>query len=366
MSELLEKPKVINSQTASKSYIPNEILEHTHIGWENSAFVKNLLGEIPYPFSFQDVEKVMALYRVGSVKNGYRKGAVTFPFIDEKDNIHAIQVKQFDNANHTVATDALHSIIEKHHQHKNSDMPIWLKAYLQNEKKFTCLFGEHLLKKYPTNPVALVEAPKTAIIGSLYFGLPDNPRNFLWLAVYNKSSLNAKRCWPLKGRKVILFPDLAAYLEWEKKARDIESFLRNIDIKTSDFLEKRATETDKSNGLDLADYLMQYDWRSFRPEFKPAYFGVKSEKGVAPKHNLFFSGEISPNENNRKSGDHKILEEYYLSKNELLKLANETIGNNNHLHKDNIPHFEEMLGYGIIQEAKPLEDFYYLSGATPF
>lgn len=39
-------------------------------------------------------------------------GAVTFPFIDEANNIRAIQVKLFDENNHTISTTFLHSVIE--------------------------------------------------------------------------------------------------------------------------------------------------------------------------------------------------------------------------------------------------------------
>lgn len=90
-----------------------------------------------------------------------------------------------------------------------------------NDKKVTCLFGEHLSSKYQTNPIALVEAPKTAIIATLYFGFPDNTKNFLWLAVYNFSSLNIAKCKVLQGRKVFLFPDLKCFDNWSKKANNL-------------------------------------------------------------------------------------------------------------------------------------------------
>jgi len=52
------------------------------------------------------------------------------------------------------------------------------------------------------NPVGIVEAPKTAIICTIYFGLPGNPSNILWLAAYNKSSLSLKKFRALNGRNV--------------------------------------------------------------------------------------------------------------------------------------------------------------------
>jgi len=67
---------------------------------------------------------------------------------------------------------------------KNEPLPKWLEAYIRQDKRISCLFGEHLLSKYPNNPIALVEAPKTAVYGTLYFGFPETPKDFIWLAEY--------------------------------------------------------------------------------------------------------------------------------------------------------------------------------------
>ena len=39
------------------------------------------------------------------------------------NNVRAIQVKQFDKHNHTIGTDFLHSIIEKHYKSNNQQCP---------------------------------------------------------------------------------------------------------------------------------------------------------------------------------------------------------------------------------------------------
>jgi hypothetical protein len=143
-----------------------------------------------------------------------------------------------------------------------------LEPYQNQETKVSCLFGEHLLPRYPNNPVALVEAPKTAIYGALYFGLPESQKDWLWLAVYNLSSLNLERCKVLKGRSVFLFPDLSkdgrAFQSWSDKAKQFENVLPNTRFTVSDLLEREATEEQRLAGLDLADYLIQQDWRKFR------------------------------------------------------------------------------------------------------
>lgn len=235
-----------------------------------NTFIQNLLNRVQFPFEVDEVTKVVQLYRLGTVANGYRAGAVTFPFIDAVGNVRAIQVKQFDNTNHTTATDFLHSIIEKHHTRNNKPLPDWLEAYTKQDKRITCLFGEHLLSKYPNNPVALVEAPKTAVYGTLYFGLPETPENLIWLAVYNKSSFSFEKVRALRGRFVYVFPDLSkdggTFKEWETKAKCYEAQLSGTRFVFSDLLEQLAPQRDKKQGHDIADYLITQDWRVFRKQ----------------------------------------------------------------------------------------------------
>lgn len=236
--------------------------------YEKNTFIQNLFYRVQFPFEVDEVTKVIQLYRLGTVANGYRAGAITFPFIDTKGNVRAVQVKQFDETNHTTGTDFLHSIIEKHHARNNKPLPEWLEAYTRQDKRISCLFGEHLLSKYHSNPVALVEAPKTAVYGTLYFGLPETPESLIWLAVYNKSSFSFDKLKVLQGRFVYVFPDLSkdgnTFKEWETKAKEYESRLPGTRFIFSDLLEQLAPERDKSEGNDLADYLIKQDWRLFR------------------------------------------------------------------------------------------------------
>ncbi|WNI35965.1 DUF6965 family protein [Chryseobacterium sp. SG20098] len=240
-------------------------------GYEKNTFIQNLLSQIKFPFEADEVTKVIELYRLGTITEGYRAGAVTFPFIDSEGNIRTVQVKEFDNDNHTKGTDFLHSILEKSYIRNKIPVPEWLKAYAHNDKKVSCLFGEHLLKKYPFNPVALVEAPKTAVYGSLYFGFPEeNSQNLIWLAVYNKSSFSFDKLKVLQGREVYVFPDVSkdgsTFSEWETKAGKIERESPDTSFIFSDLLEKLATEEDKNKGYDLADYLIQKNWRLFKKQ----------------------------------------------------------------------------------------------------
>ena len=274
-----------------------DTFKQTLQGYEKNVFIQNLLCRVQYPFEAAEVTRVIQLYRLGTVTNGYRTGAITFPFIDTKDNVRAIQVKQFDETNHTTGTDFLHSIIEKHHTRNNKPLPEWLEAYTKQEKRITCLFGEHLLSRYPNNPVALVEAPKTAVYGTLYFGLPEAPESLIWLAVYNKSSFTFDKLKALKGRFVYVFPDLSkdgnTFKEWETKAKEYESRLPGTRFIFSDLLEQLAPETDKSEGNDLADFLIKQDWKQYRKrelkEQQPEHEKVTEVTKVTVEKNIIFS-----------------------------------------------------------------------------
>jgi glutaredoxin len=260
-----------------------------------NTFVQNLLENVSYPFEVEDVTKVIQLYRLGTVSKGYRAGAITFPFIDINQNVRTIQVKQFDETNHTTGTDFLHSIIEKYHTINDKPWPEWLEAYKKQDKRVSCLFGEHLLSKYHSNPIALVEAPKTAIYGTLYFGLPETPESLIWLAVYNKSSFSFDKLKALKGRDVYVFPDLskdgATFKEWEAKAKQFERQIAGIRFKFSDLLEELAPERARSEGDDLADFLIKLDWRTFRKKNIKEQV-PKPKISEAPKTIIYSSAEI--------------------------------------------------------------------------
>src|SRR5690554_5874695 len=257
-------------------YFDFETFKATLKDYDKNIFIQNLLHNVPYPFPADEVTKVVELFRLGTISNSYRAGAITFPFIDINQNVRTIQVKEFNEYNSTKdkGTDFLHSMIERHYKRKGNPPPEWIENYNKNEMKVSCLFGEHLLKKYPNNPIALVEAPKTAIYGTLYFGSPDNPKNLLWLAVYSKSTFKLDRVKVLEGRKIVVFPDLSkdgnTFDLWNDRAMEFQKRMKNTTFKTFDLLERTGTPEQKNEGLDIADILIKHDWRKYRkPQPEP-------------------------------------------------------------------------------------------------
>lgn len=234
----------------------------------SSKFMERLHNLVGYPI--RDIKAVSDMYLIGGLPYD---GATCFPFIDTSGEIRAVQVKRFDRWNHTAGgTNFLHSIIKRDCEKFGKPVPGWIEAYDNQAHKITCLFGDHLLSRYPRATIALVEAPKTAIYGTLSFGLPETS-GVLWLAVYNKSSLSLEKFRSLKGRRVVLFPDLSkdggTFEQWKAKAESFARLLPGTIVETSDILERYANDQEKNRGLDLADFLEGQDWRKLRRRFAP-------------------------------------------------------------------------------------------------
>jgi hypothetical protein len=118
-----------------------------------------------------------------------------------------------------------------------------------------CFFGEHLLSE-SIKPVAIVESEKTAIIASYFYP------QFVWLASGGIDGLNPDKWNVLKGRTVTLFPDLKAFEKWKAKAKEISKIAK---VTVSEYLEHIATEAERKEGLDLADYLLKLDLKQHTP-----------------------------------------------------------------------------------------------------
>lgn len=106
------------------------------------------------------------------------------------------------------------------HRDKEAAFPVlWAHKHKRLKERFVgeelkqCLFGEHLLAKYPSKPVCVVESEKTAVIMSQF------ERDFIWVATGGSQGIkNAERLQALKGRKVLLIPDNGQYWNWKRVA----------------------------------------------------------------------------------------------------------------------------------------------------
>lgn len=237
--------------TKPVSVIPVEVFKQSLQIEKNVSQVANTNHFIKFLIDLFGVEVTSQLtsnYFIATSKHW--DGATVFWQIDTQGNIRTGKIMLYDAITGKRVKEPYNHITWVH------------KALNQSEFELKqCLFGEHLLQD-KTKPVAIVESEKTALISSVY--LPQ----FIWLAVGSLNNLNAEKCSVLKGRTVTLFPDLNGFDKWNNKANEL-SHLAIFTV--SDLLERKATEAERKQGFDLADYLIKFDYRDFilnKPEPK--------------------------------------------------------------------------------------------------
>jgi hypothetical protein len=220
-------PNNLQPKPSLPDFISHEIFEKTLGHYHENNFIQYLKTI----FDEQTVSHLINIYKIGTSSH-FGGGTTIFWQIDTEGNIRTGKLIKYDPRTGKrikkpfVATNWVH--------------------ILQYKDKFDlhqCLFGELLLAEDPTSPVALVESEKTAVIAQ--GKIPD----YLWLATGSLNEFKPSKLEILKNRIVVAFPDLGAYDFWKKKAGEL-----SFHIAVSDFLEQNATEKQRKQGLDIADF----------------------------------------------------------------------------------------------------------------
>ena len=228
-----EPLKIIKLKT---TYHDQNILNETLV---NKSELHHYLMKI---FGEEKSNNIFKKYKIGTLESNHNM--TIFWQIDDQNRIRGGKaIKYTTEGKRTQYFTWMHSILKK--------KMIIKEFYLEQ-----CLFGLHLTKEDENSVIALVESEKTACIMSVIF-----PK-FLWLACGSKGEFKMSKILPIKGRKIIAFPDCeiqknnrTTYEEWLEKA--IEFNLKGFDIQVSDILEKRATIEQKKEGIDIADIFMK-------------------------------------------------------------------------------------------------------------
>lgn len=237
------KPRPVTPQPKPVSFIPVEVFKQSlqidktvlQVA-ETNHFVQFLINL----FGVEVASQLVSRYFIATSKHW--NGATVFWQIDTQGKVRTGKIMLYNPTTGKRVKEPFNHINWVH------------KALKQPEFELKqCLFGEHLLID-KTKPVAIVESEKTAVIASVY--LPQ----FIWLAVGSLTNLNAEKCSILKGRTVTLFPDLNGFDKWSSKAKEL-SHIANFTV--SALLERKATEAERKQGFDLADYLIKYDYKAF-------------------------------------------------------------------------------------------------------
>ena len=196
------------------------------------------------------MEGLVEQYQLGVTK----AGDVIFFQIDREGRCRTGKVMKYDPVTgHRIKDDSspcpitwIHALMKK-------------KGLLPEEWELSqCLFGEHLLSRYPDRTVALVESEKTAVICAGF--IPE----YVWLATGGKTSLGNKLD-ALSGLKVVAYPDVDAYGFW------CEHLAIYPNIKVSDYLQHIAGDNPSFSHMDLADLILeslQHHDTSLNPTFQ--------------------------------------------------------------------------------------------------
>lgn len=230
------KPRPVILQPKPVSFIPVEVFKASLKAHETNQFIKFLIDL----FGVEVASQLVSRYFIATSKHW--NGATVFWQIDTQGKVRTGKIMLYNPTTGKRVKEPFNHISWVH------------KALKQPEFELKqCLFGEHLLID-KTKPVAIVESEKTAVIASVY--LPQ----FIWVAVGSLTNLNAEKCYILMGRTVTLFPDLNGFDKWSSKAKELSRFATFM---VSDLLERKATEAEKKQGFDLADYLIKFDYKDF-------------------------------------------------------------------------------------------------------
>ena len=225
--------------------------------------------------SWEQMVSAACRYRLGAS----RQGGVIFWQIDHEERVRDGKVMYY-------GLDC-HRLKDKQHH------PTWISTLLRRRDPFPnsphetshCFFGAHLISplnerlfRPPLTPpnsggetaiavmegqggrssIAVVEAEKTAVI------LSELYPQYVWLAAGGLGEVQVDKFRPLRGRRVILFPDTdpegMAYRRWYEAAQMVmqQPFWEDSPpIRVSTILEQHASPEQKARKIDLVDFLFE-------------------------------------------------------------------------------------------------------------
>ena len=171
------------------------------------------------------LQEVYEDYALGAT----RRGCVIFWQTDERQRVHGGHVMQYRADGHREGYQGwTHVALIK----QGLLPPGW--------QLRQCLFGQHLLPKYPRRHVCIVESEKTALVMAAC--QPEH----LWLATCGSGGLNAEKLECLRGRRFTLFPDSGCLEKWQAAMQRTSGLQYTV----SDRMEQYPANT------DLADLLL--------------------------------------------------------------------------------------------------------------
>lgn len=194
--------------------------------------IDNLSEFLKIHFSKDEVFKATQNYFITGT-NHFWSNSTAFWQIDDKEQIHACKIMQYDRYSGKRIKEPYNHINWLHKSIKELDF-----------KLNQCLFGLHRINEDYQKTIAIVESEKTAIVMSIL--LP----HYIWLATGSKGNFKFEMLKPIKKRNIVSFPDKGEYSNWLNKATELNAI--GFKLAVSDLIE----QTDFENGYDLADYYL--------------------------------------------------------------------------------------------------------------
>ena len=289
----------------SPSFKDFYIQHSTSIFWKRCLSIKSQFCEAVVAAGYLTWEQMVSAacrYRLGASK----LGGVIFWQIDQEERVRDGKVMYYGPD--------CHRLKDKNHH------PTWVSTLLRQRDPFPnsphetshCFFGTHLLSlperqlpllsrrgkgwsdPPPCSPVqppsvspysggetaarvaqrpytiAVVEAEKTAVI------LSELYPQYVWLATGGLGEVQADKFRPLRGHKVIMFPDTdpdgTTFKRWSNAATIVmqQPFWEDSPpIRVSPLLELHASSEQKSRKIDLIDFIFDDIESSSQPPYPP-------------------------------------------------------------------------------------------------
>ena len=201
-------------------FIPKEMIEASFSKFKENTFFMWLVKL----FGISKAYELQEMYNIGTAKNN---GTIFFQ--EDSDGKFRTGKVMYYQPN------------GKRKKDKNS----WYvhRAVKKNFELVQVFFGEHLVKKYPDKPVALVESEKTAILMSVF------EPEYTWIASGGANMLNSYRLLRLP-RLDLVCPDQGEFDNWKDRTKSF--FNRQMDGR----VEKAFREGRVSKGADILDLIL--------------------------------------------------------------------------------------------------------------
>ena len=214
------------------------------------------------------VEDVLRLYCVGHAAVKQRNCEHHFTVfwqVDKDGNPRTAHYMKYKTNGHRMKkedspynTDWLHSLLIRRRDPQTGETtydPPYPYPSIYNpdtQEARQCLFGEHLMNRYPNAPVCIVESEKTAILMAIAYG--NNPMQ-LWMACCGSSNITRERLKPLinQRRRIILYPDHDGVKLWKQKMDAL--YYDRIEIDTRPVLDW--WQPDDGEKADIADVVLR-------------------------------------------------------------------------------------------------------------